>query len=142
MKNLDELKEMATDAAQSAARAAKFYAQISKKRLMIAAEQENIRRNYTKLGKVYYKDYITDEEPDDAEYLPLCESVSESYRRINELRDEIDDLKDAYAREKAGEVCPEPEVFAAAKKDVEDEASEPLPESETAPEAAAEPTAE
>ena len=108
---------------------------------MIAAEQENIRRNYTKLGKVYYKDYITDEEPDDAEYLPLCESVSESYRRINELRDEIDDLKDAYAREKAGEVCAEPEVFAAAKKDVEAEASEPLPESETAPEAA-EPTAE
>ena len=95
MKNLDELKEMATDAAHSAARAAKFYAQISKKRLLIASEQENIRRNYTKIGKVYYKDYITDEEPDDAEYLPLCESVSESYRRINELRDEIDDLKEA-----------------------------------------------
>lgn len=139
MKNLDELKGMATDAAHSAARAAKFYAQISKKRLLIASEQENIRRNYTKIGKVYYKDYITDEEPDDAEYLPLCESVSESYRRINELRDEIDDLKEAYAQEKAGAPCAEPEIVVPLKNvgdTAEEAAGTEAAESETASETA------
>ncbi len=93
---MEDLKEKAVSAAQCAARTAKYFAQVSKKRLAIVSEQEKIRRCYTKLGKVYYKDYVTDEEPDDAEYVPLCEAISESFRRINELRDEIEDLKEDY----------------------------------------------
>ena len=96
MATMDNLKDKASDAAQSAAKAAKYVALVSKKRLAILNEQEKIRRNYTKLGKVYYKDYVTDEEPDDAEYAPLCESISDSYRRINELREEIAAAKEEY----------------------------------------------
>ena len=70
---------------------------MSKKRLAILTEQEKIRRNYTKLGKIYYKDYVTDEEADNAEYQPLCESISASFRRINELREEIAEAKAEYA---------------------------------------------
>ena len=96
MATMDNLKDKASDAAQSAAKAARYVALVSKKRLAILNEQEKIRRNYTKLGKVYYKDYVTDEEPDDAEYGPLCESISDSYRRINELREEIAAAKAEY----------------------------------------------
>lgn len=97
MATIDNLKDKASDAAQSAAKAAKYVALVSKKRLAILNEQEKIRRNYTKLGKVYYKDYVTDEEPDDAEYQPLCESISNSFRRINELREEIAAAKEEYS---------------------------------------------
>lgn len=103
MATVDNLMDKASGAAQSAARAAKYVALISKKRLAILNEQEKIRRSYTKLGKVYYKDYVTDEEPDDAEYCPLCESISESFRRINELREEIAAAKAAYNAEKTEE---------------------------------------
>ena len=96
MATIDNLMDKASDAAQSAAKAAKYVALVSKKRLAILNEQEKIRRNYTKLGKVYYKDYVTDEEPDDAEYRPLCESMSDSFRRINELREEIAAAKEEY----------------------------------------------
>ena len=93
---IDSLKEKAADAAQTAAKTAKHVAFVSKMRLEIIKEQERVRRNYTKLGKVYYKDYVTDEEPDEAEYKPLCDDISASFRRINELREQIAAEKEAY----------------------------------------------
>ena len=93
---MDSLKDKASSAAQSAAKTAKFVASLSKMRLEIIKEQERIRRNYSKLGKVYYKDYVTDEEPDEAEYKPLCDDISASFRRINELREQIAAEKEAY----------------------------------------------
>lgn len=96
MATMDNFKEKAAEAAQTAAKTAKYVALVSKKRLAILNEQDKIRRNYARLGKVYYKDYVTDEEPDEAEYEPICEEISESFRRINTLRDEIARAKAAY----------------------------------------------
>ena len=98
-------KETACNAAEGVLDAARYMAFMSKRRLEIAAEQERIRRLYTRLGKVYYKDYVTDEEPDEAEYEPLCEKISEAYRRINRLRKEMEDAKAAY-RGEAPEAAP------------------------------------
>ena len=92
-------KETACAAAGTAMDAARYVAFMSKRRLEILAEQEKIRRLYTRLGKVYYKDYVTDEEPDEAEYAPLCEKISEAYRRINHLRDEMEEAKATYRGE-------------------------------------------
>lgn len=94
--NVEVLKEKVIDAAQAAGRAAKLAATISQKKVLIAREQERIRRNYTRLGKIYYKDYVTDEEQDEAEYKPLCEAISNSFRYINDLKEDIEDAKEAY----------------------------------------------
>ena len=96
MATMENVKTAVTNAAENAAKAAKYYAFVSKKRLAILAEKEKIRRNYTKLGKVYYKDYVTDEEPDDAEYVPLCEAISNSYRLINALKEQIAIAREEY----------------------------------------------
>ena len=69
---METLKCKAVHVAAGAAQTARLVALISKKKFAILAEQDKIRRCYTQLGKVYYKDYVTDEEPDDAEYDPLC----------------------------------------------------------------------
>ena len=98
--NVEALKDKAVDAAQAAARAAKLVAILSQKKLLIAREQEKIRRNYTRLGRIYYKDYVTDEEPDEAEYKPLCEAISNSFRYINDLKDDIADAKEEYSAAK------------------------------------------
>lgn len=111
MATMDSLKDKASSAAQSAAKTAKYVASISKMRLEIVKEQEHIRRTYTKLGKVYYKDYVTDEEPDEAEYKPLCDDISASFRRINELRDQIAAEKEAYKSGDPAEApCDDPGV--------------------------------
>ena len=98
--NVEALKDKAVDAAQAAARAAKLVAILSQKKLLIAREQEKIRRNYTRLGRIYYKDYVTDEEPDEAEYKPLCDAISNSFRYINDLKDDIADAKEEYSAAK------------------------------------------
>lgn len=100
---MEVLKDKATEAAQTAANATRRVAVITKKKLEILAEQEKIRRNYTRLGKIYYKDYVTDEEPDDAEYQPLCSQISASFQRINRLRDEISQIKEEAGCDSAGE---------------------------------------
>jgi len=89
-------KAAAADAAKAAGSAAKHYAYISKKRIEIVAEQERIRRAYTKLGKLYYKDYVTDEEPSEDAYTPICDSITDSFRKINRLRKEIEEAKEMY----------------------------------------------
>ncbi|MBQ6431538.1 MAG: hypothetical protein IJJ99_06665 [Oscillospiraceae bacterium] len=109
---MDNLKDKANSAAQTAAKTAKLVASISKMRLEIIKEQDRIRRNYSKLGKVYYKDYVTDEEPDEAEYKPLCDEITESYRRINELKEQIAADKEAFksGAEPVEEPCEDPGV--------------------------------
>ena len=46
---------------------------------------------------------MTDEEPDDAEYAPICNAISDSFRRINTLKEELSDAKDAYRADKEDE---------------------------------------
>ncbi len=91
--NLENLLQGAAGVAQQAAERAKVAAQIAKCHMQIGAEQEKIRKLCQNLGKVYYKDYITQEEPDEAEYEPLCQQISDGYRRISVLKDTIEDLK-------------------------------------------------
>lgn len=103
MAKMDTLKEKANGAAQGAAKVAKYVALVSKKRFSIISEQDKIRRAYTKLGKVYYKDYVTDEEPDEAEYKPLCDAITASFTRINEMKEEIAAAKAEYSGEPVSE---------------------------------------
>ncbi len=103
---MENVKEFACETAQNAAKTAKYVAYVSKRRLEIMAEKERIRRNYTKIGKIYYKDFVTDEEPDEAEYKPLCDSISRSYRMINALKEDIQRAREEYQ----GLSLDEPEV--------------------------------
>ena len=123
MANFDNFKEKAYCAAGATADAAKHLALVAKYRLAILAEQEKIRSLCTKLGKVYYKDYVTDEEPDEAEYVPLCERISDCYRRINELRAKLDDLR-GEAKQEAEEDEEILEVLATEEAEAEAEEAE------------------
>ncbi len=89
----ENIKSKATEAAQTAATKAKNLAQIAKANIDIRAEQDKQKKAYTELGKLFYRDFITGEEADEAEYMPWCDKVTESVRKVNELRDQIEELK-------------------------------------------------
>ena len=109
--NLDELKNKALDVAQVAAQKTKDYAAIAKARMAIATEREHIRRAQQELGKLYYRDYVLEEEADTAEYLPWCDKITESRTTIEELKAIIEDLKNgtpvAAEEPQAEEIQPE-----------------------------------
>lgn len=90
---LDSAMDRAGDAVQLAAKKAKYYALIAKKKVAIHVEEEKIRKGYTKLGRLYYKDYVTEAEQDLAEYQPLCDEISDSFRKITTLKQELEDAK-------------------------------------------------
>lgn len=96
-----ETKEKKNGTFKGVKKTAKFMTIISKKRLEISLIKKEISRKYEKLGRIYYKDYITDEEPDSAEYEPLCKDISDCFRRVNKLRKEIDELNDKFFDRKA-----------------------------------------
>lgn len=94
--SLEALKGLVAEAAQAAARVTKNAASVTKANISILTEQDKQKKAYLELGKLYYRDYITGEEPDDAEYLPLCEAISEAAKNIEALRDELEEAKAAF----------------------------------------------
>lgn len=88
-----ELKGKAMDAAQVAVQKTRDMAAIAKAKLSITAEKEKIRKAHQELGKLYYRDYVLDEEMDSAEYLPWCDKITQSRAIIEDLNELIDGLK-------------------------------------------------
>ena len=101
---LEALKGLVSEAAQAAARVTKGAASVTKSNISILSEQEKQKRAYLELGKLYYRDFITGEEPDDAEYLPLCDAITEAAKNIDALRGELEAARASFmkpAREEA-----------------------------------------
>lgn len=91
--NFEDIKDTAVDLAQTAAQKAKELATIAKAKASIAAEEIKVRRAYTEIGKLYYRDYALGEEMDSAEYLPWCDKITASKAVIEDLKDMIDDIR-------------------------------------------------
>ncbi len=95
---LEAMKGMIAEAAQAAARVTKSAASVTKSNISILSEQEKQKKAYLELGKLYYRDFITGEEPDDAEYLPLCDAITEAAKNIEALRGEVEAAKANFAK--------------------------------------------
>ena len=91
--NLEGLKKFVSDFAQSASSLTRKAASATKTNVSLLAEQEKQKKAYLELGKLYYRDFITGEEPDDAEYLPLCAVITETTKNIEEMRESLNAIK-------------------------------------------------
>ena len=125
--NFETIKEFAAGAAQTAAKKTRQLATIAKDNLAIFAEEEKIKKAQQELGKLYYKDFVMEEEPDEAEYLPWCEKITQSRKTIEALRIEIEQMR-------AETQCDEEDVYEA---EFEEVAQSPETQSDAEPEEAA-----
>ena len=80
--NFETAKNLAMEAAQTAAAKAKELAAVAK-----------VKKAEIELGKLYYRDYAVGEELDSAEYLPWCQKIDESKKAIADLKDYIASLR-------------------------------------------------
>ena len=85
--NFEAAKNLAMEAAQTAAAKAKELAAVAKANISIYAEEDKVKKAEIELGKLYYRDYAVGEELDSAEYLPWCQKIDESKKAIAELKD-------------------------------------------------------
>ena len=132
--NFEAAKNMAVEAAQTAAAKAKELAAVAKANIAIYAEEDKVKKAEIELGKLYYRDYAVGEELDTAEYLPWCQKIDESKKLIEELKDYIDSLKqeDAVAEEEFVDVDV-PAEAAEAPAEEAPEAPAEAPKTEEAP---------
>ncbi len=91
--NLDGLKKFVSDFAQTAATLTKKAASATRTNVSLLTEQEKLKKAYLELGKLYYRDFISGDEPDDAEYLPLCRMITETEENIEAMRGKLETLK-------------------------------------------------
>ena len=97
--NFETIRGFAANAAQSAAGKTKKFAAIAKANFNILAEEEKVKKAQLELGKVYYKNFISGEDTDLAECLPLCEKITESLKLIESLKAEIEQARGGSAPE-------------------------------------------
>ena len=91
--NFEALRGFATNAAQSAAKRSKRLATMAKANVAIQQEEVKVRKAQLELGKVFYKNFVSGEETDMSEYLPLCEKITTSLNIIEGLKAEIEQAK-------------------------------------------------
>ena len=97
--SLEALKKLVNDVAKTAKKATKGAAAVTKAEVSILSEQDKLRKAYLALGKLYYRDYITGEDPDDAEYIPLCDAITEATKNIDELKAKVSEVTSARKEE-------------------------------------------
>lgn len=119
--SLEALKGLVADAAQAAARVTKSAAAVTKSNINLLTEQDKLKKAYQELGKLYYRDFITGEEPDDAEYLPLCDAITEATKAIEALRGELEEAKASFAKPAREEAPAEPADLEAELADLDKE---------------------
>ena len=90
----DNMKDRAVDLAQAGVAQSKRLAEIAKLKTANLGEEDTIKKAYIELGKLYYKDFIMEEEPDGA-YVAACERIDAARAAIETNNDRIAELKTA-----------------------------------------------
>ena len=100
MSFLDKLKQTANVAAQVAATTAdtavnktKTMASIGRVKLAITSEEDKLKKAYTELGRLFYRDYEAQADADMTEYLPWCGKAADAREQIQRLTEELEKLK-------------------------------------------------
>lgn len=115
MSFLDKIKQQAGVAAQAAGTVAqtavqqtKTLAAVGRVKLAIASEEDKMKKAYTELGKLFYRDYEAQTEAEMTDYEPWCGRVADAKAQIARLTEELEKLR---AEEPQAETAaPEPAI--------------------------------
>lgn len=110
MSIIDQFKkkaETATAAAASVANLAvnksRTAASLTRVRVAVASEEDKLKKAYTEIGRLFYRDMVAQAEADMSEYQPWCDKAADAKANIERLTVELDALK-AELRSKGIEV--------------------------------------
>ena len=113
MSFLDTLKKTAGLAAQVTVSAAdtavsktRTMASIGRVKLAISSEEDKLKKAYTEMGRLFYRDYQAQAEADMTEYQPWCDRAADAREQIQRLTRELEQLK-AVGKEKPAEQAAE-----------------------------------
>ena len=68
-------------------------ASIGRVKLAISSEEDKLKKAYTELGRLFYRDYQAQAEADMTEYQPWCDRAADAREQIQRLTKELETLK-------------------------------------------------
>ena len=84
--------QAAGNVAQNAVQQTKTLAAVGRVKLAIASEEDKMKKAYTELGKLFYRDYEAQTEADMTDYEPWCGKVADAKAQIQRLNEELEKL--------------------------------------------------
>lgn len=115
---VNKAAEAGKTAADTAVKQTKTAAAIGKTKLAIASEEDKLKKAYTELGRLFYRDYEVQAETELEEYLPWIDKCAEAKAQIAALNEELEALKAEAAKKEE----PAVEVVEEAEEEPEDPA--------------------
>ena len=121
----------ASGVAQNAVKQTKTLASVGRIKIAISTEEDKMKKAYTELGRLFYRDHEAQTEAVMEEYLPWIDKISDAKAQIARLNDEIVKVR-AEAEEAAPDAADETAEAADAvledAADVVEEAAEEVAE--------------
>ena len=81
--------DAASDVAKNAAKQTKNLASVGRLKLAITSEEDKMKKAYTELGRLFYRDFESETQADMEEYQPWIDKVTDAKNQIARLNDEI-----------------------------------------------------
>jgi hypothetical protein len=81
--------DAASDVAKNAAKQTKNLAAVGRLKLAITSEEDKMKKAYTELGRLFFRDYEAQTEADMEEYQPWIDKISDAKAQSARLNDEI-----------------------------------------------------
>ncbi|MBQ9270401.1 MAG: hypothetical protein IJ206_12990 [Oscillospiraceae bacterium] len=100
----------ASGVAQNAVKQTKTLASVGRIKIAITTEEDKMKKAYTELGRLFYRDHEAQTEAVMEEYLPWIDKISDAKAQIARLNDEIVKVR-AEAEEAAPEEAETAEVI-------------------------------
>jgi len=108
----------ASDVAKNAAKQTRNLASVGRLKLAITSEEDKMKKAYTELGRLFFRDYEAQTEADMEEYQPWIDKIADAKAQIARLNDEIVKVR----TEEPAEEAPAEEIQEAAEEVVEEAA--------------------
>ena len=116
-KRAGSVADAASGVAQNAVKQTKTLASVGRIKIAITTEEDKMKKAYTELGRLFFRDHEAQTEPVMEEYLPWIDKIADAQAQIARLNDEI-----VKVREEAEKAATE--EAEAAVQDVVDETAE------------------
>ena len=85
--------QVTASAADTAVSKTRTMASIGRVKLAISSEEDKLKKAYTELGRLFYRDYQAQAEADMTEYQPWCDRAADAREQIQRLTKELETLK-------------------------------------------------
>ena len=123
-KRAGSVADAASGVAQNAVKQTKTLASVGRIKIAITTEEDKMKKAYTELGRLFFRDHEAQTEPVMEEYLPWIDKIADAKAQIARLNDEI-----VKVREEAEKAATE-EAAEEAAENAED-AAQSVPEEPT-----------